>query len=531
MERASRFSFSPDHLADCLNKCLRRKALRPGKQVHATLISSGMNTNVLSLSSKLVGMYASSGDMKSAKLVLGEIRKPNAFAFNWMIFASSFNGDFEDAISYFSLMQKMGICQNKFTFSILLKACVGLLDLNKGKEVHCVVTKMGFEGDASVGNVMVDMYCKCGRVYYARKMFDKMSQRDVACWTSMICGHFAVGEAGLANDLFEQMKSEGPEPNVFTWNAMIVGFARCGDSDSAFAMFDTMRRADNIPDSATWSAIISGFTQSHRPAEALKMFRAMLLSETRPTQVTIAGLLPICGLTGSIKIGKQLHGHVFRMSLEINAFVASALVDMYSKCGDINTARSVFDSVRTKTVPLWNAMIGCYGKHGMVDSSLQLFDRMSEEGVRANAVTLVSVLSSCSHGGLVERGSSIFRSMKERFGIEASKEHYACLVDLLCRSGKIEEAYEVVKGSPVGVTESIAGAFFHGCRVHERRDLAKMVSEDILGTKLRKPGGFVTLSNIHAGHGDWEEAQSVRKVMKEKRVHKRPGFSWHERKD
>ena len=487
--------------------------------------------NILSLNSKLVGMYASCGDVRSAKFVFAKIQKPNVFALNWMVFASAFNGNYEEAIGYFSFMQELGITGNKFSFSIVLKACLGLMDANKGKEVHAMVYKMGSENDASVGNAMIDMYCKCGSVCYARKVFDKMVQRDVACWTSMICGYFSVAKSELALVLFERMKLEGLEPNEFTWNAMIAGFARCGDTNGAFALLSRMRREGYVPDLVTWNAIISGFAQSQHAIEALEMFQEMIASGTKPNQVTITGLLPACGLMSSIQTGLEIHGFIFRMGIDINAFVACALVDMYSKCGGVKNARSVFDSVHFKNVALWNVMIGCYGKHGMIDLSLQLFERMEEEGMQANEVTLVCVLSACSHGGLVERGLKIFSAMKERYGVEASKEHYACVVDLLCRSGKMEEAYEVVKSMPMEITESIALAFFSGCKIHGRRDLAEVMAKDVLRMELKKPGGFVTLSNIYAAHGEWEEVQSVRKVMKEKQVHKSPGFSWLEKRN
>ncbi|XP_062083932.1 pentatricopeptide repeat-containing protein At5g59600-like [Humulus lupulus] len=524
-------NFSPDQFGLCLNKCLKGKALRQGKQIHAALLGTGMNMNVLSLNSKLVAMYASCGDMWSAKYVFDQIPKPNVFALNWMVFASAFNGSYGEAVRYFSLMQELGITGNKFSFSIVLKACIGLMDLNKGREVHAMVYKKAFENDASVGNAMIDMYCKCGSVCYGRKLFDKMIQRDVPCWTSMICGYFNAGKSELALDLFEEMKLQGLEPNEFTWNAMIVGFARCGDTHGVSELFSRMRKRGRVPDLVTWNAIISGFTQSQHAGEALEMFRNMIASGTRPNQVTITGLLPVCGLMGSVQTGLEIHGLIYRMGVDVNTYVACALVDMYSKCGGVKNARSVFDSVHNKNVALWNVMIGCYGKHGMVDSSLQLFERMEEEGMRANEVTLVCVLSACGHSGLVEKGLEIFSSMKERYGVEASKEHYACVVDLLCRSGKMEEAYEVVKGMPMDITESIAIAFFSGCKIHGRRDLAKVMAEDILKIELKKPGAFVTLSNIYAAHGEWEEVQSVRKVMKEKQVHKSPGFSWLEKRD
>ena len=151
--------------------------------------------------------------------------------------------------------------------------------------------------------------------------------------------------------------------------------------------------------------------------------------------------------------------------------------------------------------------------------------------MQANHITLISVLSACSHGGLVEKGLTIFRSMKEKYGVEISQEHYSCVLDLLCRSGRMLEAYELFKEMPIEVTDSIVGAFFNGCKIHGRRDLAKRMAEDILRMELKRPGGFVTLSNIYAADGEWEEVENIRKVMKEQGVHKKPGFSWVEKRD
>ncbi|KAB1221111.1 hypothetical protein CJ030_MR3G024356 [Morella rubra] len=276
---------------------------------------------------------------------------------------------------------------------------------------------------------------------------------------------------------------------------------------------------------------LAGFVQSQQTGEAFKLFQDLLVSGIKPNPVTMTGLLPACGLMGSIKRGRQIHGLIYRMELDINIFVASALVDMYSKCGSVKNARNVFERILVKNIASWNAMIGCYGKHGMVDLAIQLFERLQEEGMQANEVTFTCILSACSHGGLVEEGLKIFRCLKESHGIAVGKEHYGCVVDLLCRSGRMAEAYELVKEMSVEVPESIFGAFFSGCKIHGRRDLAKMMAKDILGMELTKPGGYVTLSNIYAADGDWEEVEKVRKVMKEKNILKKPGFSLVERRN
>ncbi|KAL2334978.1 hypothetical protein Fmac_016191 [Flemingia macrophylla] len=528
MPLSSQLRWSPNEFALCLQKCLKARALRPVMQVHATLLTSGINTNILSLSSKLVGVYASCADLKSARLLFQIIEHPNVFAFNWMVLRLAYDGYFNDALLYFRCMREVdgGPMGNNFTFSIVLKACVGLMDVNMGRQVHAMVCEMGFQNDVSVANALVDMYGKCGSICYARRVFDGMRERDVASWTSMICGFCNVGEIEQALVLFEGMKLEGLEPNDFTWNVILAAYARSRDSSIAFAFFERMKREGVIPDVVSWNALISGFVQNHQVWAAFEMFREMMLSWVQPNQVTVVALLPACGSAGYIKWGREVHGFVCRRGFDANVYIASALIDMYSKCGSVKDARNVFDKIPCRNVASWNAMIDCYGKCGMVDSSLALFKKMQEEGLQPNEITFTCVLSACSHSGSVQEGLEIFSSMKECYGIEASMQHYAGVVDLLCRSGRTEEAYEFFNTLPIQVTESMVGAFLNGCKVHGRRDLAKMMEDKIMRMKLKLPASFVALSNIYAADGDWEEVGNVRNVMKERNVHKQPGFSW-----
>lgn len=513
-----------------LQRCMKSKAIEPCKQVHALLLTSSHTDDNFFLG-KLLGVYASCGDLDSAKLIFQETENPNVFAFNWMISAFNFHGYHEEAFRYLSVLQESTRCRpNKHTFSVLLKACLGLMDVNKGKEVHGVIYRMGYDSVVSLCNALIDMYSKCGNIQYAGKVFDIMSERDVASWTSMICGYSNLGMIEKSLNLFEKMRHEGIEPNEFTWSAMISAHARRGDCDSAFDFFSRMHSEGLVADLATWNSMISGFLQSQRISEAFKLFWSMLVSGIRPNQVTVAALLHACGMLGSINTGKELHGLINRMGLHINAFVASALVDAYSKCGCVKYGENVFNLMMSKKdVALWNAMIGCYGRHSMGNRAVKLFERMQDEGIRINEVTLVSVLSACSHGGLVEKGLEIYYKVmtqqQKQYGIQPKNEHYASVVDLLCRSGRMEEAYNIVQEMPFFEgSESIAGAFFNGCTIHGRRDLAEKVAKS-MQMKMKKCGGFVTLSNIYAAEGDWRHVETVRMVMKNKKILKIPGSS------
>ncbi|KAK9059137.1 hypothetical protein SSX86_021756 [Deinandra increscens subsp. villosa] len=518
--------FSSHHFATLLQKCLKSKSLKPGKQIHALILTSGSDMNSFSLHSKLVGVYASCGCFTSAYSMFQITQNLNVFAYNWIIFALTFHGRFKEAIKYFTLLQKSrDLVPNNYTFSFVLKCCVGLRDLSKGKEVHCMINKFGLQFDSSVVNGLIDMYCKCGCLSYARKVFDKMPKPDVVSWTNMISAYSNVGRLQESQFLFDRMKLEGLEPNEFTWNALIAGYARIGDCDGAFTSFSKMNKSGLIPDVVTWNAMISGFVQSQQTTEAVELFRDMLVAGVKPNTITITGLLPAFGSTGSVNSGREIHGLIYRTNMHINVFVASALIDMYSKCGCIKHARNVFNITPFKNIASWNAMIGCYGKHGMVDSAIELLDKMEDENVQPNQVTLTCVLASCSHGGLVNKGLTLFKSMRESQRVEIRHEHYACVIDILCRSGKVEEAYNLVKELRAEVTDSMIGAFLNGCVVHNRPDLAKKVAGIVMKMELKEPGGLVTLSNIYAGEGEWAKVGELREVMKLQRVQKQPGFS------
>ncbi|KAJ8568624.1 hypothetical protein K7X08_028157 [Anisodus acutangulus] len=263
------------------------------------MLTSHTDMNALSLNSKLIGAYASCGDLGSAELVFQRTANPNIFAFNWMISALAFHGYPEKSIGYFSLLQQSRTTPNKYTFPIVLKACVGLMDLNKGKEVHGMIYRMGFELELSVANALIDMYGKCGNLEYARLVFNLMVERDIVSWTSMIYSYANMRKIDESFILFEKMRLEGIRPNDFTWNVMIAGYARTGDCDTAFILVSKMSKEGLTPDLVTWNAMISGYVQSHRSTEALALLQDMLDAGVKPNEVTITGLLPVCGLIDS----------------------------------------------------------------------------------------------------------------------------------------------------------------------------------------------------------------------------------------
>ncbi|CAN6453898.1 unnamed protein product [Victoria cruziana] len=538
MRRGGRFSVGSalvlshcsEHLPLLLKECTRLKALRQGKQIHAQILTTPTATDVEALDSKLVGMYACCGCVQHAGLVFERIKRPSVFAWNWMILGAAFHGECRDALRWFSMMQKADIFPNKYTFPSVLKAVIGVMDVQKGQQLHCIIISRGFEGVVSVTNALIDMYAKCVDLNSARQIFEKMPSRDVATWTIIVYGYAQAGLLHESGRLFCRMRREGAEPNEFTWNAMVAAHAGNGNCREALDFFNRMKKAGVAPDVVTWNAMIAGFSRNGMGDLALKLLNEMVNLGLKPDAITTASVLPACGAMGMLRSGKQLHSVTYRHGLDRNIHVGTALIDMYAKCGRVSEARKVFDQLPTKTVACWNAMIGCYGKHGRVENSLFLFEQMLDARLEPSQVTFTSILSSCSHCGLVDEGLKIFRHMTDNYNIDIKAEHYACVIDLLCRSGKLTDAYELFVCMPMQVTESVVGAFLGGCRIHGRNDLAEKLVKEMVGKMGagKTASGFVTMSNIYAAAGKWEEVEDVRKVMKEKGVRKKPGWSWVE---
>ena len=296
---------------------------------------------------------------------------------------------------------------NHFIFPHALKTCP---ESCAAESLHAQIVKSGFHEYPVVQTALVDSYSKVsGGLGNAKKVFDEMSDRSVVSFT-----------------------------------AMVSGFARVGDVESAVRVFGEMLDRD-VP---SWNALIAGCTQNGAFTQGIELFRRMVFECNRPNGVTVVCALSACGHMGMLQLGRWIHGYVYKNGLAFDSFVLNALVDMYGKCGSLGKARKVFEMNPEKGLTSWNSMINCFALHGQSDSAIAIFEQMVEGGggVRPDEVTFVGLLNACTHGGLVEKGYWYFEMMVQEYGIEPQIEHYGCLIDLLGRAGRFDEAMDVVKG-------------------------------------------------------------------------------------
>lgn len=391
-----------------------------------------------------------------------------------------------DSILLFYQLRKFSVLPDSFTCSFVLKACSQLLDLLHGRIVHGYIEKLGFQSNLFLQNTIVHLYASCGAISDARLLFDKMSQRDVVTWNIMITQLVKRGDVDGAHELFVQM----PERSVRSWTAMIAGFVQCG-----------------------------------KPKEAIGTFTQMEEAGLKPNEVTVVAVLAACADLGALELGRRIHEYSNRSGFRRNVRICNTLIDMYIKCGCLEAAHKSFEGMEERTIVSWSAMIQGLAILGQAEEALNFFSKMINDGIKPNGVTFIGLLHACSHMGLINEGRRFFTIMTTDYGIIPQIEHYGCMVDLLSRAGLLQEAHEFIINMPIKTNGVVWGALLGGCRVHKNIELAEEAIKHLLELDPLNDGYYVVLSNVYAGAKRWEDAARVRKLMRDKGVKKKPGWS------
>ncbi|XP_051121514.1 pentatricopeptide repeat-containing protein At3g22150, chloroplastic [Andrographis paniculata] len=514
--------------------------------------------------SSAITMFSELGCLDVARKIFDNCFDKNAHVWNTMIGGYVQNNCLIDALELFreALEAQDGTGGiDDVTFLLAISAASELHDLDVARQLHSYMVKCSLVSSVILLNAIVSLYSKCNSVSEAFNVFSEMSERDVVSWNTMICSLVQNGldDEGLL--LVHEMQKSGFKIDDVTITALLsaasnlrnqeIGkqihaymirheirfdgmesylidmYSKSGSMLCAETIFTRSCKDNN--DVAVWNAMISGSTQNGLVEESLVIFRQMVDENVQPNAVTLASILPACSQLGNISLGKQLHGFSIRNFLERNVFVSSALIDMYSKSGSIIYAERVFEeSIEKNSVTFTNMILG-YAQHGMSGKAFVLFRSMRERGINPDAITFVALLSACSYTGLVDEGLEFFESMERDFGIRPSTEHYACIVDLLGRVGRVDEAYNVArKLGDNGNAYRIWGSLLSACKTHNEFELGKVVADKLLEMEGagRIAGYRVLLSNIHAEEGNWEYVKNVRKEMLERGLTKEIGCSW-----
>lgn len=530
---ASLSSASPLHF-------LRRRwdSIDELKQLHPSTASSGLN---------------------HARSLLDRVQSPSPSMCH-AVFCNLPAGDKDLAastsIAFYSDSLKRGTFPDNFTFPPLLKLLADARALRAGVALHAHTAKMGFDADVYVRNSLIRLYSVCGEIGCAEKLFDGFPKRDLVSWTTMISGFTKAGHPKDAVQVFfemmdENLRADGMtivavlsacaeigdlelsrkvwrcidvfhlDADVFIDNALVDMYSKCGDIDSAREVFDKMPLRNVV----SWNSMIAGLANNGEFEMALVLFRQMQCNGVQPDSFTLVQVLNSCASLGALELGRWVHACLNRKGIEADGVVGNALVDMYAKCGRIDQAMEVFNSMSHRDVYTFTSMIVGLAMHGRGDEALTLFDDMLRAGVRPNEVTFIGILSACSHAGLVEIGLHHFRSITATYNLTAKIEHYGCVVDMFARAGMLDEAQEFISSMPIEPDEFIWGSLLGACKNYSEVDVGETALEHILELDPDEEGAYVVMSNLYASSNRRRDGYQIRKTMRKNKVRKTPGCS------
>ncbi|KAL6518962.1 Pentatricopeptide repeat-containing protein [Orobanche hederae] len=521
-------------LAD-LHKCTDLNQL---KQMHALIYKYNLHQDPF-VAPKLISALSLCRQTGLALNVFDQIQSPNAHLNNTMIRAYIRNSEPAKAFEVFCDMRRSGIVPDSFTYHFLLKACSGLKFV---KMIHAQMEKWNLFSDLFVPNTLIDAYSKCGLmgvkaakmvfdvmeekdlVTYnsiisglvkagvlqeARKLFDEMPQRDTVSWNTIMDGYVKAGEMIEAFELFEKM----PSRDVVSWSTIIFGYAKTGDLEMAKVLFDSMP----VKNLVAWTIMISVFAEKGLAKEAIGLYHQMEEARLKPDEGTVISILSASAESGLLGLGMKVHRSITKSRLECGTVVSNALIDMYCKCGSLNSAWSIFNKMKIKDLVSWNSMIHGLAMHGHGHKALQVFDKMKQERFVPDNFTFIGVLSACSHAGLIKDGINYFYSMENDYRISREIEHYGCMIDLLGRGGCLNEALTVLHKMPFEPNVVIWGSLLAACRMHNDVQLAEEVLDRLVKLEPVDEGNWSTFPNIYAMAGDWGSVANARLRMRKRR--------------
>ncbi|KAJ1277562.1 hypothetical protein BS78_04G013800 [Paspalum vaginatum] len=443
--------------------------------------------------------------------------------------------------------------------SALIRRCAAAGALSTGAQLHAVALVAGLVGlpDATVETDLVLLYCRCGAHPRARQVLDATPSPSMHAYNVILLA--SAPRAAL--ELFSRLLSAGRRPdryavpaalracaelrdalpgaelhgfavrvgllaNVVVSGALLDMYAKAGLLDDAVRVFDEMPERDVV----VWNCMVTGYSRAAgRAEEAFGLFRRAQVEAANMANDLRAmpSVLNVCGKEGELTKGREIHGRVVRrLAFDSDVAIGNALVDMYAKCGRVDMARAVFVGMKEKNVVSWSTLISCYGVHGMGQKALRIYQEMVSRGVKLNCITFTSILSSCSHSGLVSDGRRIFESMSIDHGVEPTADHYACMVDLLGRAGAIEEAVRFIRKMPMEPGASVWGALLSACAMHKNIDVGEIAAYRLFELEEGNVSNYITLCGIYDAVGRPDCVAGLMSRMRELGMVKTPGCSW-----
>ncbi|CAK7346517.1 unnamed protein product [Dovyalis caffra] len=540
-----------------LQACEDSSFKKLGMEIRAAILKSSQVLDVY-VANALVAMYVRFGEMRNAARIFDMLDEKDIITWNSMLAGFIQNGLYNEALQFFSDLQDANLKPDEVSLISILPASGRLGYLLNGKEIHAYAMKNGLDSNLQIGNTLIDMYSKCCCVAYAGLVFDKMLIKDLISWTTVIAGYAKNNCHVEALKLLREVQTVGMDvdtmmirstllacsglkclshakqvhgytlkrglSDLMLQNMIVDVYGECGKINYATRMFESIKCKDVV----SWTSMISCYVHNGLANEALDVFYLMKETSVEPDSITLVSILSAAASLSALTKGKEIHGFIFRKGFMLEGSTLNSLVDMYARCGSLENAYKVFICTRSRSLVLWTTMINAYGMHGCGKAAVDLFSRMEDQKLIPDHITFLALLYACSHSGLTDEGKRLLETMKCKYQLEPWPEHFACLVDLLGRANRLEEAYKFVQSMQIEPAAEVWCALLGACRIHSNKELGEIAAQKLLELEPASPGSYVLISNVFAASGRWKDVEGVRMRMKGSGLKKNPGCSWIE---
>eukprot|EP00250_Pteridium_aquilinum_P000210 c10236_g1_i1 orf=183-2363(+) len=493
----------------------------------------------------LINAFSQSSTLTDAFAIFDRMPTRNVVSWNTLIAACAIPGHENMSLSLFWKMHAEDILRDKATYVGTLNACANRSALLHGRLVHFEIVKSGLDLDVLAASALVKMYGKCESLADGFWVFESMRRgRDVVLWTTMIASYIQQGHNKQGLQLYQEMQREGVRPNNITFvtvlsactnpgflmdgkrirngisdadidsdiilsNALITMYQKCGSFADAEQLFLRMPRKDVV----SCTAMIAAFAEQGRGYEALFLYEKMGRIGVKPDRFTFSSVLDACASIAALIEGRLLYHTVIENGFEWDGVIGNALVSLYGESGIVEDAYSVFLKLSEQDWVSWSAIIGAYANHGYSKEAFNLFQEMQQQGLKPTVITFVSVLSACSHAGLLNEGYEYFTSMTRALVTTPTSEHYMCMIDMISRAGCLHDAEQFISRMPLQPNAILWNTLLGACRVHGVVDGGHWAANHILELDPQCEAAYVVLANLYASAGQFEEALTVRKAM------------------
>ncbi|KAK1278174.1 Pentatricopeptide repeat-containing protein [Acorus gramineus] len=561
------FTLTHTNLSSLLSFCAREGHFRLAASIHAAILKNPVHIqsdgrDAVITQNSLISMYSKRGRPSDAIKVFDEMKTRDTVSHNSIISARFHAGDFEDGLARFGdLHRSTSVRFDHATLTTVLSALAEREMLCAARTVHAIAVSSGLTRETAVGNALVTAYFNCGCPASAARAFDEVPARTVVTWTAAVSGLALNAHYEEALALFSEMHAcASVSANSSTYSSALLAccgaralrdgrrihglvlksghggdlrvasalmdvYSKCGETDDAIGMFESSEELDEV----ALTVVLACLAQNGSEESAFELFASAHGAGFDVDPNMFSAVLGAFGVGSSYAFAKQTHALVVKKGLDSNVFVCNGLVNAYSKCGDIADSVNVFVRTARKNSVSYNSMIAALARHGRGDDALRMYDDMRAHGVALTDVTFLSLLHACSHIGCVETGFKYLRAMSEVYGMTPRAEHYACVVDMLGRAGRLREAKRFVEGlamteNSVEVWQALLGV----CGIHGDMEMGRRAAEKVVGGDLGCAAGYVVMANICSAERDWRGRGRVLRRMKESGVRKETGMSWVE---